>query len=45
MKELSVFIEESDDWGEYDYRRPFYIVTMVFHNQEFALNQEMMILD
>lgn len=30
MKELSVFIEESDDWGEYDYRRPFYIVTNGF---------------
>ena len=33
-KELSVFIDESGDFGEYDYRSPFYIITMVFHNQE-----------
>ena len=29
MKELSIFIDESGDWGEYDYKSPFYIVTMV----------------
>lgn len=40
MKELSIFIDESGDWGEYDYKCPFYIVTMVFHDQAFALDQE-----
>lgn len=33
MKELSVFIDESGDFGEYDYHSPFYIITMVFHDQ------------
>lgn len=33
MSELSIFIDESGDFGEYDYRSPFYIITMVFHDQ------------
>lgn len=33
MKELSVFIDESGDFGEYDYRAPYYLVCMVFHDQ------------
>lgn len=47
-KELSVFIDESGDFGEYDFRSPFYIITMVFHDQAFdiqpaivKLNQEL----
>ena len=27
MKELSIFIDESGDWGEYEKHSPFYIVT------------------
>ena len=38
MKELSVFIDESGDFGEYSYHAPFYIVTMVFHNQKVDIN-------
>ena len=34
MKELSVFIDESGDFGEYDHRSPYYIITMVFHDQQ-----------
>ena len=34
MRELSIFIDESGDFGEYDYHSPWYIVTMVFHNQK-----------
>lgn len=34
MKELSIFIDESGDFGEYSPHAPFYIVTMVFHNQK-----------
>jgi xylan 1,4-beta-xylosidase len=34
MKELSVFVDESGDFGEYNYHSPYYIITMVFHNQE-----------
>lgn len=33
MKELSIFIDESGDFGEYDHKSPYYIITMVFHNQ------------
>jgi len=33
MKELSIFIDESGDFGAYDYHSPFYIITMVFHDQ------------
>ncbi|MCD8119072.1 MAG: DUF3800 domain-containing protein [Lachnospiraceae bacterium] len=48
MKELSVFIDESGDFGEYDYHSPYYIIAMVFHDQEeniqpavLKLNQEL----
>lgn len=34
MKELSVFIDESGDFGEYSPHSPYYIISMVFHNQE-----------
>lgn len=33
MKELSVFVDESGDFGEYDYHAPFYIISLVFHDQ------------
>jgi hypothetical protein len=33
MRELSIFIDESGDFGEYDYHSPYYIIAMVFHNQ------------
>lgn len=33
MKELSVFIDESGDFGEYSYHSPYYIITMIFHDQ------------
>lgn len=34
MKEISIFVDESGDFGEYNHISPFYIVTMVFHDQE-----------
>lgn len=34
MKELSIFIDESGDFGVYSYHSPYYIITMVFHDQE-----------
>lgn len=40
MKELSVFIDESGDFGEYSYHVPFYIVAMVFHNQNVDINED-----
>lgn len=41
MKELSIFIDESGDFGEYDYHSPWYIVTMVFHEQEVSIQEPM----
>ncbi len=32
-KELSIFIDESGDFGAYDPKCPCYIISMVFHNQ------------
>ena len=40
MKELSVFIDESGDFGEYSYHAPFYIVTMVFHDQKSSVSED-----
>jgi hypothetical protein len=34
MKEISIFIDESGDFGKINRRSPYYIVTMVFHDQE-----------
>lgn len=33
MNELSIFIDESGDFGKYDHHSPYYIIAMVFHNQ------------
>ena len=33
MKEISIFIDESGDFGKLNPRSPYYIVIMVFHNQ------------
>ena len=33
MKVLSIFVDESGDFGPYSSHSPYYIVSMVFHNQ------------
>ena len=33
MSELSVFVDESGDFGPYDVKSPFYIIGIVMHNQ------------
>lgn len=33
MNELSIFIDESGDFGKYKVHSPYYIISMVFHNQ------------
>lgn len=33
MKELSIFIDESGDFGGYAQHSPYYIVTLVLHDQ------------
>ena len=40
MEELSIFIDESGDFGEYSPLSPYYIVSMVFHNQRIDLTAE-----
>lgn len=45
MKELSVFIDESGDFGEYDDQAPYYIITMVFHDQSQAITDAVQKLD
>ena len=52
MKELSIFIDESGDYGEYDHHSPYYIISMVFHDQSVdisnsvrKLNQELSYLE
>jgi hypothetical protein len=34
LKELSIFIDESGDFGDYAVHSPYYIITMIFHNQD-----------
>lgn len=38
MKELSVFIDESGDFGGYQKYAPYYIVTLILHNQSKSIN-------
>ena len=45
MKELSIFVDESGDLGEYDYRAPYYIISMVIHDQNYDMNKELEILE
>lgn len=41
MKELSIFIDESGDFGEYDYRCPYYIIAMVMHEQSYDISADL----
>ena len=45
MKELSVFIDESGDFGAYEHHSSFYIVTLVFHDQSEDITKNISILD
>ena len=40
MKELSVFVDESGDFGEYSHNCPYYVVTLVTHEQENSINEQ-----
>lgn len=33
MGQLSIFVDESGDFGEYSKHSPYYIITMIFHDQ------------
>ena len=45
MKELSIFIDESGDFGEYSYHSPRYIISMVFHDQEKSIEEPLEYLE
>ena len=45
LKELSVFIDESGDFGEYSSHSPYYIIAMVFHNQDVDIQESVHRLD
>jgi hypothetical protein len=45
MKELSIFIDESGDFGETSTTSPYYIVTLIFHNQADNINKNIERLD
>ena len=45
MKELSIFIDESGDFGEYEKHSPYYIVTMIFHDQAADISEDISKLD
>ena len=38
-KILSIFIDESGDFGVYNFRSPLYLVTMVFHDQQNSITK------
>lgn len=45
MRELSIFVDESGDFGEYDVRSPYYIISMILHDQSNNLSFEISKLD
>ncbi len=45
MHELSVFVDESGDFGEYDFHSPYYIISMVFHDQIVDITNDLEKLD
>lgn len=45
MKELSVFIDESGDFGEVKERPAYYLVTFVLHNQDDEIEQQVVKLE
>lgn len=44
-KILSVFIDESGDFGQYDYHTPYYLVAMILHNQDVNITDNINVLD
>ncbi len=45
MKELSIFVDESGDLGEYNYKAPYYIFSMVLHDQNYDMHKDLVILE
>ena len=45
MKTLSIFVDESGDLGLKDKGKTYYIITLVFHDQDYDINTELNKLD
>ncbi len=45
MSDLSIFIDESGDFGDYQNYCPFYIISLVFHEQNNLINSQVEQLD
>jgi len=45
MKELSIFVDESGDFGEFDSRTPFYILSLVLHDQKVDIKDDLTLLE
>ena len=45
MHELSIFVDESGDFGEYAKHSPYYAVTMIFHDQDNDISKQIAILN
>ncbi len=45
MRELSIFVDESGDFGEYAKHSPYYAVTMIFHDQNIDISKQLSILN
>jgi hypothetical protein len=45
MKELSIFVDESGDFGPYSNHSPYYLFTLLFHDQDNSINDEILNLD
>lgn len=44
-KILSVFIDESGDFGPYDAAAPYYLVAMILHNQDVNITENISLMD
>jgi len=45
VKELSIFVDESGDYGEFRIHSPYYIVALVFHDQRLSISSSVKALD
>ena len=45
MKEISIFIDESGNFGEYQSHNPFYLLTLVFHDQSLDISPNLIRLN
>lgn len=44
MKELSIFVDESGDFGKTDPRSPYYLIGMVFHDQKHSIREPLSVI-